>query len=150
MLTDGRPAIGMLSTGPSHEQMMKLLSIFLAAGVGGLLRYGVGGVVQNWFGPTFPFGTLVVNIVGCLAMGFLATAWNGPVLVREDTRAAILVGLLGGFTTFSAFARETLALADDGEWGRAGLNVLGSVALSLIAVWIGAIVATRLYGTGAP
>jgi len=130
--------------------VFKLTMIFLGAGSGGVIRYWLGGLVQNWSGPTFPLGTMLVNISGCLLMGFLATAWYGPVQVRPEVRDAVLIGVLGGYTTFSAFGRETLGLVNDGEWVRAGLYVLGSVALSLIGVWLGSLIAGRVYGTGAP
>jgi CrcB protein len=123
--------------------------IFLGAGSGGLLRHWIGGAVQHWWGPAFPLGTMIVNISGCLAMGFLATAWSGPILIREEYRQAVLIGVLGGYTTFSSFGRETLALIHDGEWWRAGGYVLGSVLLSLAAVWVGAMAAAKLYGPGA-
>lgn len=130
--------------------MLKPTLIFLGAGTGGLLRYYLGGFVQSWWGPTFPIGTMIINITGCLTIGFLATAWTGSVLIREEYRIAVLVGVLGGFTTFSSFGHETLSLAHDGEWGRAGAYVVGSVAISLLAVWVGATAATRMYGAGAP
>lgn len=130
--------------------LLKSVLIFLGAGSGGLLRYWIGGVVQNWWGPAFPLGTLVVNISGCLAIGFLATAWSGPVLIREEYRQGVLIGIIGGYTTFSSFGRETIALAHDGEWIRGGLYVVASVALGLIAVWLGGALATKLYGAGAP
>jgi CrcB protein len=124
--------------------------IFVGAGVGGLMRYWAGGLIQLLAGPTFPLGTMVVNVTGCLAMGFLATAWTGPVLIREEYRAGMLVGVLGGYTTFSTFGRETMELARDGEWIRVGVYVLGTVALSLVGVWLGAALANRMYGGGAP
>lgn len=130
--------------------LLKPALVFLGSGSGGLLRYWLGGIVQDWWGPTFPVGTLLVNVSGCLVMGFLATAWTGPVLIREEYRVAILIGMLGGYTTFSSFSRETLALVHDGEWWRAGCYVMGSVVISLFAVWLGAAIATKLYGTGAP
>jgi len=126
--------------------LLKPALIFLGAGTGGLLRYWLGAAVQNWWGPAFPMGTLIVNISGCLAMGFLAAAWTGPVLIREEYRLAVLVGVLGGYTTFSTFGRETLMLASGGEWFRAGVYVLASVALSLAAVWAGAAAANKIYG----
>lgn len=129
---------------------LKSTLIFLGSGTGGLLRYWLGGVVQNWWGPAFPLGTLVVNISGCLAMGFLATVWTGPVLIREEYRTAVLIGVIGGYTTFSSFGRETLSLVHDGEWWRAGWYVIGSVMLGLFAAWLGAAIATKFYGTGAP
>ncbi|USO00395.1 MAG: fluoride efflux transporter CrcB [Phycisphaeraceae bacterium] len=127
---------------------MKPLLIFLGAGAGGLLRYYIGWLAQSLWGPTFPFGTLVCNVTGCLLMGFLATAWMGPVLIRDEFRVAVLVGILGGYTTFSSFGRETLTLLQDGEWGRAGAYVLASVLVGLFAVWAGAALATRIYGDG--
>lgn len=130
--------------------LLKPTLIFLGSGSGGLLRYWLGGILQNWWGPAFPLGTLIVNLSGCMAMGFLATAWTGPVLIREEYRVAVLVGVIGGYTTFSSFGRETLALVHDGEWWRAGWYVLASVLLGLLAVWFGGAIATKLYGTGAP
>jgi len=120
--------------------------IFVGAGSGGLLRYWIGGLIQNWWGPTFPIGTLVVNLTGCLAMGFLATAWMGPILIREEFRSAILVGIIGGYTTFSSFGFETITLARQGECWRAGVYVIASVAISLLAVWAGGAIAIKLFG----
>ncbi|MCC6908204.1 MAG: fluoride efflux transporter CrcB [Phycisphaerales bacterium] len=123
--------------------------VFLASGLGGLLRYALSGVVHAWWGPTFPVGTLTVNVIGCFIMGFLATALTGPILVRDEYKVAILIGLLGGFTTFSSFGGETMALVSRGQWTLAGLNVLLSNVLGLAAVWAGAALSIRLYGTGA-
>lgn len=128
--------------------------VFLGAGIGGVLRYGLGGVVQNWFGnaspswASFPLGTLVVNVSGCFAIGVLATALTGPLMAREEVRLALLVGVLGGYTTFSSFGRETMALVHDGQWLFAGLNVLASNALGLAGVFAGDRMATRLFGGG--
>lgn len=130
--------------------MQNSMLVFLGAGIGGLLRYWLGGLIQAWWGPTFPLGTLAVNISGCLIMGFLVTIWYGPVLARDGTRVAVLVGVLGGYTTFSSFGRETLALAHEGEWVRATVYVMASVVLSLVGVWVGTVIASRAYGTGAP
>jgi CrcB protein len=130
--------------------MFKAALIFFGAGCGGLLRYWLGGVVQSWYGPSFPLGTLVVNVSGCLAIGFLATALTGSSLISPAVRAGILIGVLGGYTTFSSFGLETLALVKDGEWLRAGLNIILSVALGLAGVWLGAACATKLYGSGTP
>jgi CrcB protein len=126
--------------------MAKFFLIFLGAGLGGVLRYVVGGGVQALTGESFPSGTLVVNLLGCLAIGFLGAAFAGPVLIREDYRTAILVGVLGGFTTFSTFGRETFSLAADREMLFAALNLLLSNGLGLAAVWLGTRVAQRIYG----
>lgn len=126
--------------------MTKLILIFVGSGLGGVLRYALGGWVQGLAGASFPTGTLVVNVTGCLAIGFLGAAFAGPVLIREEYRIAILVGLLGGFTTFSTFGRETMALAANREMLLAGLNLLLSNGLGLAAVLLGSRVAERMYG----
>jgi len=125
--------------------VFKLTLIFLGSGLGGVLRYLIAGVVQNLFAPTFPIGTLVVNVTGCLAIGFLATALGGA-LMREEYRVAILVGILGGYTTFSTFGRETMTLLQDGEWLLASLNVMLSNVLGLVGVWAGWALSIRMYG----
>jgi fluoride exporter len=130
--------------------IIKPVLVFLGAGTGGLLRYWLGGFIQQWWGPSFPVGTLLVNMSGCLAMGFLATAFMGENPVREEYRMIVLVGLLGGYTTFSAFGYETIVLFHRGDAVRSALYVLGSVALSLLAVWIGALIASKLYGPPTP
>ena len=94
----------------------------------------------------FPIGTLVVNTLACLAVGFLGAALAGPLLIREEYRVALLVGLLGGFSTFSTYGLETFSLLGDGQKWRAGANVLLSNGLGLGAVWIGYRLAERIYG----
>jgi fluoride exporter len=112
--------------------------IFLGAGLGGVMRFWIGGLVQQSSGPAFPIGTLVVNITGCFAAGFLLMALPGPMLLREEVRALLFVGFLGGYTTFSSFGRESLALAADGHWWRLGAYVMLTNILALGAVWVGA------------
>lgn len=128
--------------------VMKSLLVFAGAGTGGLLRYWLGGLVQAWWGPAFPLGTLAVNVSGCLVMGFLASAWSGPVAIRDEYRLAVLVGVLGGYTTFSSFGRETLLLVHDAQWWRAGVNIVLNVALSLAGIWLGSAAASRICGIG--
>lgn len=136
--------------GVSLVGLIKPALVFLGAGTGGLFRYWLGGLIHHWWGPSFPLGTLVVNVTGCLAMGFLATAFMGANPVREEYRMIVLIGLLGGYTTFSAFSYETLVLFQRGDWARSAQYVLSSVALSLLAVWIGAFVAGKFYGPHLP
>jgi len=124
----------------------KLLFIALGGGVGAALRYVVAGWGQQLTHGVFPLGTLLVNLVGCLAIGSLATVLSGPLLVREEYRLAILVGLLGGFTTFSTFGYETLVLLEGREWAQALLNLLLSNGLGLLAVLVGARLAERWSG----
>lgn len=127
--------------------MEKLALIFLGSGLGGLLRYFVGGWAQRLTAGAFPLGTLVVNLCGCLLIGFLMAALAGRWMMREEHRVALTIGLLGGFTTFSAFGWETFALINDGQYLRAAANVVLSVGLGLAAVgggyrlaqaWLGA------------
>lgn len=126
--------------------------VFLGSGVGGLARYSLGGLIHSRVGTGFPLGTLVVNISGCFAIGVLATMIDGPLIAaaaKDHWRAALLVGVLGGFTTFSAFGRETFQLLSRGEHARAAAYVALSLFVSLLAVWLGALVGGRFAGTQA-
>ncbi|MCC7407642.1 MAG: fluoride efflux transporter CrcB [Phycisphaeraceae bacterium] len=126
---------------------LRLLLIFVGGGFGSMLRYLLSGWTQHLAGVSFPLGTLAVNVIGCIAIGFLATLFTGPYLVREEVRLALLVGVLGGLTTFSSFSWETLTLAQQGQWTLAGLNVLLSNGLGLIGVWAGAKASLALFGS---
>lgn len=117
--------------------MPKFLFIFIGSGTGGVLRYVLSGWTQRLVNGSFPIGTLFVNITGCLLIGFLTAALSGRMLLREEYRVAVLVGLLGGFTTFSSFGMETFALFNDGQTWRGLLNTGASVVLGLFAVWMG-------------
>jgi CrcB protein len=130
----------------ARYSMQKLLLIFLGSGMGGLLRYAVAGVAQRGTQGAFPLGTLVVNVTGCLAMGFLAATLTQRGLLREEYRIGLLVGVLGGYTTFSTFGWETISLLNDGQLARAALNVLLSVATCLVAAWIGYRLSGYLFG----
>jgi fluoride exporter len=115
------------------------LWVALGGALGSVARFGCSSLIANWFGQTFPLGTLVINVVGSLIIGFFATISgpDGRVLVPGDMRQFVMIGLCGGFTTFSSFSLQTLALAQDGQYVRAGINIVGSVVLCLLAVWIG-------------
>jgi CrcB protein len=104
-------------------------------------RYFLSGAVANAFGGTFPWGTLIVNVTGSLVIGFFATVTgpDGRFLVSGLTRQFVMVGICGGYTTFSSFSIQTLNLMNDGEWLSAGWNIAGSVVLCLLFVWIGAV-----------
>ncbi len=117
--------------------MFKIVMIGAGGGAGAVLRYLVSGWGQRLAGGVFPAGTLTVNVVGCLLIGFLAAAFAGPHLIRDEVRLALMVGLLGGFTTFSSFGYETLALVNDGQWRYALLNVALNNGLGLLAAWAG-------------
>jgi len=114
--------------------------------VGSMSRYAISGWVHRlWPSAVFPGGTLSVNVIGCLLIGFLGAGADLRNLFGPEARALLFIGLLGGFTTFSTFAHETLALGRDGESVRAALNVLLNVAGSLIAIWIGSAVGRGLW-----
>jgi fluoride exporter len=128
--------------------MIRLAIVFLGGGIGSVLRYLVAGWVQSLSNGAFPLGTLTVNLVGCALIGFLAPLLTtGPVLVRPEYRLAILVGLLGGFTTFSSFAWETVKLTDDSQWLFAIANIVASNAVGLTFAWLGTRLVTRIYGS---
>jgi len=118
--------------------------IAIAGAVGTLARFGLveasRAILPQPLQPAFPWGTLAVNLIGCFAIGAIATAWTAS--LREDLRLAILVGLLGGFTTFSSFAWEAQALWSGGKPAAAALYVTTSVGLGLSLVWCGSRLAT--------
>jgi fluoride exporter len=126
--------------------MQKYLLIFAGSGFGGILRYSLSGFVQRLSRGTFPLGTLIVNTVGCLCIGFLSAAFAGRLMLREEYRIALTVGILGGFTTFSTFGMETFALLNDAQYFRAMTNILLSVGVGLICVWLGYRFAERALG----
>jgi len=126
--------------------MTKLLFIAFGGACGSVLRYGCAGWVQRSAGGLFPIGTMAVNVVGCLCIGFFGLALSEHVLMREEHRLAIIVGLFGGFTTFSTFGWETFSLINDGQWFRASANIVVSNVLGLAAVWLGYRLAERFYG----
>ncbi|MCG8407437.1 MAG: fluoride efflux transporter CrcB [Phycisphaerales bacterium] len=117
--------------------MGKFLLIFVGSGIGGVLRYALSGWTQKLSYENFPLGTMVVNVSGCLFIGFLSAAFAGRWLVREEYRLALFIGLLGGYTTFSTFGLETFALLNERQIASAAINVLLSVGLGLAAVWCG-------------
>ncbi len=106
--------------------------------LGALLRFGIGGWAHRRLPlTTFPIGTLVVNLIGCLTIGLLAGAAESRQLLTPETRLFLLIGLLGGFTTFSTFSFETFAMLRDGEAMRAGANVAIHIVAGLGLVWLG-------------
>ncbi len=125
---------------------------YIWVAIGGALgttgRYWLSGVVARGIGETFPWGTLLINVTGSLIIGFFATLTgpDGRVFVGSTARQFVMIGICGGYTTFSSFSLQTLNLVNDGEWLYAGTNILLSVALCLIAVWGGSMLAASLNG----
>ena len=118
---------------------MNALWIFLGGGLGSLARWGASGLIAHTIGETFPWGTLLVNISGSFVIGLFAavTGPEGRWLVSAPFRQFFMLGICGGYTTFSSFSLQTLNLAQDGQWLKAGLNCLLSLVLCLLGVWLG-------------
>jgi CrcB protein len=124
-----------------------MLKTYLAVMCGGAIGTGLRMALSGWlaerYGEIFPVGTLVVNITGCFFIGAFAelTGPNGLFFTSALARQVVMLGVFGGYTTFSSFGLQTLNLAQDGEWLRAGANALLSLVLCLLAVWIGHVIA---------
>jgi CrcB protein len=126
--------------------MIAYLWIALGSALGGVARFWFGGLVDSRVDANFPWGTILVNITGSFLIGFLA-AINGPdgrALLSTTAREFAMIGICGGYTTFSSFSLQTLYLVRHGELFAAGWNIVLSVVCCLLAVWLGHILATGL------
>jgi fluoride exporter len=128
------------------QLLMQYLVIGLGGALGSMLRFGIGSFIDSNVqkgGSAFSWGTIIVNITGCFIIGFIWTisASEGRILLSSYTRSFILIGILGGYTTFSSFGLQTFLLAQAGQRWEAAANVLLSVVLCLIGVWLGAMLA---------
>jgi CrcB protein len=124
---------------------------FFLAGFGGflgsVLRYSVSGFVQDFSRSIhFPYGTLAVNLIGCFAIGLLSQLAETRGAFTAETRTLVFVGVLGGFTTFSAFGNETINLWREGESGLALINIASHLVLCLGAVWLSRALAFQIWG----
>jgi len=130
---------------------MPYVWVALGGALGSVARYGCSGFFTRLAGGTFPLGTMVVNVTGAILIGFLAAMSmpEGRVLLAPSARLFTMTGICGGYTTFSTFSLETFNLLRDGDWFRAGANVLFSVMLCLVAVMIGYIVGIKVTRGGA-
>jgi len=120
------------------------LSIALGGAVGSLLRFWVSTGVYALLGRGFPYGTLAVNLAGSFLMGFLFVMLHDRLAAAPELRALLLIGFLGGFTTFSSFSIETFNLIEQAEYLKAGANMALSVALCLVATWVGVLIGRLL------
>lgn len=119
--------------------MRQALLVGIGGFLGSVLRYGTGALLLGRFAAwKFPVPTVFINVSGCLAAGIIAGAMEKHNYVNADARLFLFVGLLGGFTTFSAFGLETVQLIQRGEFRTAFLNVAVSVVLGIFALWVGA------------
>ena len=126
--------------------MESYIWIAIGSAIGGVARYWCSGVAARLVGETFPWGTIVVNILGSFIIGFFATLTgpDGRVYVGTLGRQFVMIGICGGYTTFSSFSLQTLNLMNDGEWFGAGANIVLSVVCCLVAVWIGHLAAMSM------
>ena len=124
--------------------MVIYLLIALGGALGSVARFALNSAISSQLGGTFPWGTLIVNATGSFVIGFFAalTGPEGRLLAGDNARIFFMVGVCGGYTTFSSFSLQTLNLARDGEWFRAGANTVGSVVACLVAVWLGHVCAS--------
>src|SRR5207237_10691651 len=118
--------------------------VALGGSIGAVARYGLAGLVQQFTTPYFPFSTFVVNMVGCFVFGILAGVAEHRFALGPQARAFLLIGVLGGFTTFSSFSFETFQLLRYAEIMRASVNAVGQLVAGLFAMWIGFVVARLL------
>src|SRR5262245_20854356 len=141
-----RRALTRRRAGDRRFRLQLYLWIALGSALGGVARFWCTGVMARLLGETFPWGTLLVNVLGSLIIGFFATmtAPDGRMFVDQTMRQFVMIGFLGGYTTFSSFSLQTLNLANDGEWLCAGLYIGASVIVCLLAVWLGHILALSL------
>jgi CrcB protein len=124
--------------------MEKTILIAVAGSMGTLLRFWLAGFVGRHWGEKFPWGTMSVNLAGCFLAGAVFYLSEEKFLVSANVRTAILIGLLGAFTTFSTYGLQTFALLRDGQLGRAALNIAASNILGLLMVWAGYAVSKAL------
>ncbi len=119
--------------------MQNYLWIALGSALGGMARHWFAEIGARWLGTAFPWGTLAVNVIGSFIIGlvFAAVGPTGRFDMSTGAKLFIMVGFCGGYTTFSSFSLQTLTLAQEGEWLRAGLYIVSSLVLCLLAVWVG-------------
>jgi len=119
--------------------MVAMALVFLGGGIGSMMRHGVNLLCVRLFGLNFPWGTFAVNLVGSFAIGLLAAffAFRAGAIWTQHARLLLVTGMLGGFTTFSSFSLDFAMLCERGALGPAALYVLGSVGISLIAIFAG-------------
>ena len=119
--------------------MLAYLWVAIGGALGSVARFGLNGMISTRFGETFPWGTIIINVTGSFLIGVFAAFADpdGRVLISPGTRQFLMFGICGGYTTFSSFSLQTLNLLRDREWLYAGGNVILSVVLCMIAVWLG-------------
>ena len=133
-----------LRTATRLFKMKELIAVFIGSGLGGLSRFGLGKWINSWHNHHFPFGTFVVNVVACFALGFIIGLADHKQILSPTARLFLTVGFCGGFSTFSTFSSETLTLFQQGHNISLVLYILGSVLLCVTATFGGLFIAERL------
>jgi fluoride exporter len=127
-----------LNNKDAHDvYMTKILLLAVAGALGAVARYGLAGLVQKLAGPVFPWGTVIVNLLGCLVVGLLWAMFEDKISVSAQTRIIVLVGFMGAFTTFSTFIAETGELLRTAQWAYAAGNIILQNAVGLLAFFAG-------------
>lgn len=124
--------------------MKELIAVFIGSGLGGLSRYGLGKWINSFHNHHFPFGTLMVNFLACLILGFVIGLADHRQILSPPARLFLAVGFCGGFSTFSAFSSETLTLFQQGHNISLVLYILGSIILCVVATFGGLLIAERI------
>jgi len=128
---------------PETGELIRYFLILIGGGTGALARYVAGSAIMTRFGGKFPLGTLVINVTGSFLIGFLMTMLTERLKLDPNWRLFLVVGFLGGYTTFSTFEWETYTAIREGAQWTGILNIVSSVALGYAAVWLGVVLARR-------
>jgi CrcB protein len=121
----------------------RYLLVFFGGGAGALMRYLAGSAIMQRYGGRFPLGTVIINITGSFLIGLLMTLFTERLQPRPNLRLLLVVGVLGGYTTFSSFEYETYQAVRGGSYWMGAINIAGSVVVGYLAVWLGATLAAR-------
>jgi fluoride exporter len=121
----------------ARDRVKETAIVFLGGGLGAALRYWLSGSVYRFMGTGFPYGTLLVNVLGCFFIGFLMALFEDRFVVQPSLRLFLTIGVLGGFTTFSTFSYETISLLREGSYLSGTANVVYSILNCLGAAWLG-------------
>ena len=126
--------------------MREIIYIAVAGGLGAIGRYYITSLTQKMLGYGFPYGTLVVNVLGSFLLGLIVQTGMSTDLLPRSLRLAMAFGFLGAFTTFSTFSYETLVYIEDGAWAMAGVNILTNVLPAIVAVFSGMLLGRTIFG----
>lgn len=120
--------------------------VCLGGAIGTGVRYVASGLAARWLGADFPYGTLIVNVVGSFLIGFIQHVGTTTLVISDTTRLFLTAGVMGGLTTYSAFSYETVRLVEIGAWGQAWINVLATTGLCLTLCFLGIAVGRLVVG----